>query len=587
MPNWTPEDRRQDKRREELREIKRHSHNKDSHDKDSHDKPRPKPALIKLPRAGERRHGLSPAARREQKARRKNPRREAEKAAKRAAEEAAALGLSVAPVVKVNINDEADPPLPVPRVRAFSPELDNVLLRSLLYSDRHTHVLPKVPDRKKSRSRGGAAAAAAAAAAATAAGEAAGPPTTGTLPPGDHHNNNMATDANGRRPRPFAKPEAEELGALDAHLPLSPRAGKRPKLNANGDARRLGPPFAGSKGPGRVIDGTAVTFGARATGPFRAGLAATMVEVGLVPENLAEESGYPEVVDEERAVGREAEQKAGRGGRSLSAFGSASDGWRSRVPSEFRVGTASNGGDSRPTAGGAGGRASPRGGGTVPRMNGAGSGSGNSEQDKPSWAGANGRPPVDPMDVEEVCGAGAGAGGESRPASKARPSSVDREKAPLGKKDPLRKENRMWNLRHMRATGEGKTEVCNYCRLHPDNAVMVCSTPDLAKYHSFCFECLGKNDNVSKSDIVTGSVKVHTAGCRRFSGSPVCGFSSSASCPPPLSYCAYACLLSCFAFLKQLRVHVCIFVPLVLVCREAHQRFHLAWFRPELKKRCR
>ena len=91
---------------------------------------------------------------------------------------------------------------------------------------------------------------------------------------------------------------------------------------------------------------------------------------------------------------------------------------------------------------------------------------------------------------------------------KDRPASADRVKAPLEKKDPLRKENRMWNLKHMRATQEETNVVCDYCRSRPDGALMVCSTQRLAKYHSFCFPCLQKKDSVSKSDVVTGSIKV-------------------------------------------------------------------------------
>ena len=235
VPSWTPEDRRQDKRREELRQTKPQSQKAD----------KPKPAVIKPIKSGEgRRHAPSSvrspsaaaATRRELKAKCKSPRREADKSSKKAAEEeeAAALGLNVAPVGTVNVNDAADPPCPVPQVRAFAPELDNVLLRSLLYETEHTHVIP-LEKRKKWKPRGAAG-----------GGEAAEVPTTGTVT-GDQ---GVGTDANGRRALPLGEPEAEKLGALTAHLPLSPRAGKRPKLDANGDTRRLGAPVRGVERPG-------------------------------------------------------------------------------------------------------------------------------------------------------------------------------------------------------------------------------------------------------------------------------------------------------------------------------------------------
>lgn len=127
------------------------------------------------------------------------------------------------------------------------------------------------------------------------------------------------------------------------------------------------------------------------------------------------------------------------------------------------------------------------------------------------------------MDVEETYGAvgperGGHGGGGNRPgqgrrddshstATKSRPSSADREKSTLGKNDPLRKENRMWNLKHMKPVQEGRAELCNYCRLNP--GVMVCSTHDLAKHHTFCFSCLEKTDSVSsRTDITTGNIKV-------------------------------------------------------------------------------
>ena len=136
-----------------------------------------------------------------------------------------------------------------------------------------------------------------------------------------------------------------------------------------------------------------------------------MVEVGLVPDNVAEEARYPQVVDEERTVANEAEKAAEAGGGS-SGFGSASDGWRSRVPSEFEVGMTN--GDLHPEAGNAGGKGTPRSRDTIPLVDGACGGSGTGEQKQRvsaagRGAGANGRGhpsgeggrPVEDMDVEE------------------------------------------------------------------------------------------------------------------------------------------------------------------------------------------
>ena len=50
-----------------------------------------------------------------------------------------------------NVNDAADPPLLVSRVNVFAPELDNFLLRSLLYDEKYTHVLPKIAPAKKQK----------------------------------------------------------------------------------------------------------------------------------------------------------------------------------------------------------------------------------------------------------------------------------------------------------------------------------------------------------------------------------------------------------------------------------------------------
>ena len=75
----------------------------------------------------------------------------------------------------------------------------------------------------------------------------------------------------------------------------------------------------------------------------------------------------------------------------------------------------------------------------------------------------------------------------------------------------------MWNLKHMRATQEGKMDVCAYCRLHPDGGQMVCSTPELAKIHSFCFPCLKRKNGIKLSDLTGGDVKVGSGlPCRQY-----------------------------------------------------------------------
>ncbi|CAM9761574.1 unnamed protein product [Scytosiphon promiscuus] len=133
---------------------------------------------------------------------------------------------------------------------------------------------------------------------------------------------------------------------------------------------------------------------------------------------------------------------------------------------------------------------------------------------------------------------GAGAGGgrprqerdELHPAGKARSASGDRVRLPtLGKKNPLRKENRMWNLKHMRATHEGKSDPCAYCRVYPDGALMVCSSPELVKMHSFCFQCLKEKDGIEKSDIIGGGIKWDCPSCLERRSRPKRG------APPPSS----------------------------------------------------
>ncbi|CAB1120028.1 unnamed protein product [Ectocarpus sp. CCAP 1310/34] len=556
-PNWTPEDRARMAKREETRVKKPH-------------KARPQSSLEKAGEGGARWEGPSPltisplTTSGEKKARCKNPKRTA----------AAAAAASAVSLTVVNINAVVDPPCYISRAEVFSPELDNLLLRSLLYEEKYVHIVARHAIRRP-RPRNRTPSHQQKAAARDGGGpldlgrkEGGVPPTTGSVPGDgeDASNRRGRTDGNKRK-------ADEEIGALAAHLPLSRRAGKRPKHHAYTDKRRLGAPFAGALGPARVFDGTAVSFGARATGPFRAGLAATMVEMGLVPSEVATEAGYPEFAEEERSLTQQAEKRDAAAGAEGSSrvFGSAGDGWRSRVPSpDLKIGAftwkpqpeksgieegqtvgevdtacgASNSGDHSGTSegfpaqdtetprdggdGGAGGRGKTRAGGRVSdhmdvggdERGGVQHGAGGSGTGQGS--AGSGSVPIYACGTPSSTGSndgGAGGGGSKLRKEKqddAPPTAIastagggggDNEKNTLGKNDPLRKENRMWNLKHMRATREGKMDVCAYCRLHPDGGLMVCSTPELAKNHSFCFPCLKRKNGIKLSDLTGGDVK--------------------------------------------------------------------------------
>ena len=532
-----------------------------------------------------------------------------------------AQGLSAAapPLVTVNVAGAAvdDPPCPLPGAReAFSPELDNPLLRSLLYDRKHTHVLalaenPVTENKPKARR-----------AAAEGGGGAA--PTTGTPPARarDHQNNggtDADADASGRRrtkTRASVKVEeaaAEALGALTAHLVLSPRASKRPKLDAHGDgdARRPGAPSAGERGPGpagpggRVADGTAgsVDTAPLAAGPSRAGLAAAAtVEAGLVPTKVKVEARCSETLEGERARRKEAESGATATATAPEVEGAAAKGGGSSAPLNLEGGAPTNG-DSSPPADSRRRNQALRGrGDTVALADWGGDGSGNSEplsaraqDDAPSPASGGGAsagcrdlPSIeggraDDMDVEDdlsdqargasdserggqsdgsggtgsglvharrgthvrrgtcfiggldgiACTSGSGGGGSSgrprengggkRPAEKvhilhpaggkggeaAAPPLAKQDTEKKKRNDPLRKANRMWNLRHARATTrDGKADVCSHCCSRPDGGVMVCCSKKLAKFHRFCFPCLRREDGVEKSELFAGGTKV-------------------------------------------------------------------------------
>lgn len=450
----------------------------------------------------------------------------------------------------VNLNDAADLPRPVDRVRVFAPELDNLLLRSLLYDDKYVHVFPKNGPAKKSK-------------------VAKDFTQTKAVPlEGEEEGRATTTES--------VKPGKELIGALTSGPNISPRAGKRPEQAGKINETRLGPPFGGASSPSGVLDGTAVTFGARAMGPFRSGLAATMVEVGLVPDGVTAGSGYSELVEAERALKKEAEKAASVGGgvaaTGLTPFGSASADWRSRAPSANK-GSSMMGQQWRPHGNSTAGGGAPANGDFMPISIG-GSRPAIKKTAKRSTMhagqerdGVAARSPVggrgisatggrggigsvinsrarDYMDVEGVDGdeaqgvrvakrrqggfvngpnnirripagnwnpgggSGAGRARQDRDGvrSTVKPRLANRLKD-SGKKD---QNYRLWNLKHMRATqeGVGKVDVCSYCRLPPSGALMVCPNQELAKIHSFCFPCLAAKEDIARTSLINGIVKV-------------------------------------------------------------------------------
>lgn len=505
---------------------------------------------------------------------------------------AAAEAAATASHSAVNVNDAADPAARhVTRVRVFSPELDNLLLRSLLYDEKYHYVLPKTAQCKKPR---------------LGRAQPSCHSRTESMGPGDgvttetFRGEARLNAQDGRAGIPPTTHEATPLGAPIAHPKMSAGAGKRPKHQACRDGTRLGPPFGASSGasggPSGILDGTAVSFGARAMGPFRAGMAATMVDVGLVPEGVAADAGYRQLVDSEAALSRGSRKTfPGDIGAMVSAkdkaygqFGSASTRWRSRALTAHKMainrppqsmhspldggrsrsassgrqpmnaeqgrrnsaggdgrGGISNGlgrnvsrsessdrssserremyiGGSRLVAGvdgGSGtgsGRESPRGYGRMDDYM-------DEERNGESYGGRGGTDTgrAGPTHIRRIPSgsriAGAGLGPPGRPRQerdggrqgfKAGRSSGSGGR--VGGKDPETKKNRLWNLKHMRATrGEGgKMDVCSYCRLYPDGALMVCASQELSRTHAFCFPCLATKEGIEKQSLTSGSVKV-------------------------------------------------------------------------------
>lgn len=581
VPEWTPEQRKQTPKPVPTKKAEKVPSKTSAHSSSS-----------KTSKGGHRPPASpsSPSPRPEVTSAKKNAPKRAATVHTGAAASAAAAVVEASPATAAaNVNDAADPPLLVSRVNVFAPELDNSLLRSLLYDEKYTHVLPKPVPAKKQRALRTRAGQSKVEAHERAVEERVS--TTATLEEG------RAALLDTRTGMPMADSE-RSLGALTAHLPLSSQAGKRPRHIAHSQGTRLGPPFGGSTGPTAVLDGSAVTFGARAMGSFRSGLAANMVDVGLVPGDVAAKAGYSELAKAEEAL-FEAESSSLAGSSAASAakpnpFGSAKTDWWSRVPTDGkgysgtgqhsqRRGSDGVGRDSGYAYGGAGGndgarRDAGRPGQGPPRTNGArqpgangasrpvshrpkgrqmvyaergtsasdgfrrtsrgngyerssstGRDAGTAEgRDGGGDPAVNGRP-FDDMDMEEDMrddsrGAERGrADSNSGPnymrkapsasAGGARPvGRVGRDKG-LEKSKDTRKENRRWNLKHMRATqDEGKMDVCMYCRLHPDGGLMVCANQELAKFHSFCFPCLAKKEGIEKNTLTAGSIKVKGVG---------------------------------------------------------------------------
>lgn len=496
----------------------------------------------------------------------------------------------------INIADAADKPKCVSRVKVFSPELDNYLLRSLLYDETHNYVMPRLLASKKSKAGRGKLSDAKKTA------KGVGQEVDGCEEEGDEEEETRQKNKGGKG-KGFYMAETQkgessvvadawtELSVVGSDAPRgahteypshSRKARTRPEHSEQVDGMRLGPVFGSPSGPSGVLDGTAVTFGARAMGPFRHGLAATMVEVGLVPKEEAMKTGYAEIVATEEAVAKQAAEKAAKEcARSVETeaktFGSAKAEWTSRIPdSAWRLvyrdqqlklqgGDASNHPrvdvagafvgreaadeeSNNPSTGGDFGKSCSR----PAVLNGRSSPLGEQVMCPDPRRGALGadlrRVPVteDHMDIDtEVDQSDASSvfdgrraeretsGSENILAVNRRHSSVGPSSAPprthrdgdgaqasfkrSSERDRgvARKENRRWNLKHIRAMNDdgGKMEICSICRVRPPDALMVCPSNDMAKIHSFCFPCLEAKESILKSKITTGIIKVWGTVC--------------------------------------------------------------------------
>lgn len=464
----------------------------------------------------------------------------------------------------INIADAVDKPKCVSRVKVFSPELDNCLLRSLLYDETYNHVMPRLLASKKSKAGRGKMPDAKKTI------KGVGQEIEGCEEEGDEEEETRQKKKRGKGKgfytagthkgessvvagvRTELGPDAP-LGVGTEHSSHFRKAGTRLENPEQVDGVKLGSIFGLPSGSSGVLDGTAVTFGARAMGPFRHGLAATMVEVGLVPKEEAMKTGYAEIVATEKAIAKKAVEKT-----EDNPFGSAKVEWTSRIPSsdwglayrdqqlKLQGGDASN----HPRVEAAGEESNdPRAGVDFGKKwsrpvvpNGRSTPLGDqvmcSDPRRGAFTDLRRMPMTkDYMDVDtEVDQSSAGSVFDRRRAEKEtselavnrRHSSVGPLSAPprinrdgdgarasfKRSSEPdrgvTRKENRRWNLKHIRAMNDdgGKMEICSICRIRPPDALMVCPSNDMAKIHSFCFPCLEAKESILKKKITTGIIKV-------------------------------------------------------------------------------
>lgn len=437
--------------------------------------------------------------------------------------------------------------------KVFAPETDNLLLRSLLYDETYTYIAP--PNRPPllatggGGANGGAGAGGSGQAKAAAQGER-GATSTGTRTSGPCNGSGAnagegtargeVASSNGSGANAGAGTARGEVGAMGTprgegagtsaglfpYPVLSPRAGRRPAMLGPPDGPRLGPAFGSSYpasrapgGPGGALDGTAATFGNRATGSFRAGLAASMVAVGLVPPAVASAAaGETQIIENtEAAVAKH----------------------YAEVRPQFATSAArSAGGNPEGVAGGGIGMSGqteltgPSNGKGPPRLEDGRDG---------SWKGKGKGSESRAVDTQRSLPAGGGgnSGGESMDVENTEDEEGDKKSEPwMVKPRNVRRghwvsdereattiasaaaaappspqptnQYRRWNLKHMKVMMDdgSRSDVCCSCRMHPGGAAMVCPSAELSRMHVFCFPCLAKKESIQKSQLITGRVKV-------------------------------------------------------------------------------
>lgn len=326
---------------------------------------------------------------------------------------------------------------------------------------------------------------------------------------------------------------------------ISPRARTRPVFLGNPHGSRLGPGFGVRRSPYELLDGTAATFGARAKGSFRAGLAASMVLTGLVPPEIAATAALTAGwVDREEFKGslngrsyddRPVDRQSSSGppiargrpplppGQEMNRRRRADNGEaldHASSLSDFAVlgadciekGIRFEGDPAnvrRISSWKGKGKARER--GAMP----LGQGRGRSNSNSRSGFGKERMGVEDRDDKGEDEDEDAGVSRLPPNLRRGPPPDWTRKTSQAegsGTVTPVSSTNphRRWNLKHMRAMADdgARTDVCCTCRSHPDGAAMVCPNPELSKMHAFCFACLEKKEGIEKSELVTGKVKV-------------------------------------------------------------------------------